>query len=79
DAEHGLKEARTSPRVHRRPKRVPAIKINRDCSSGLQSIAIAANEIAQGKIDVAIGAGDESMSMIPFVGNKMSFSKEILA
>ncbi|MDE5004990.1 acetyl-CoA C-acyltransferase, partial [Francisella tularensis subsp. holarctica] len=61
------------------PNSVPAFTINRYSSSGLQSIAIAANEIAQGNIDVALGAGVESMSMIPFGGNKMSFSKEIFA
>ncbi|APC91078.1 MULTISPECIES: acetyl-CoA C-acyltransferase [Francisella] len=79
EAEQGLNVARISSLLAGLPNTVPAFTINRYCSSGLQSIAIAANEIAQGNIDVAIGAGVESMSMIPFGGNKMSFSKEIFA
>ena len=79
EAEQGLNVARISSLLAGLPNTVPAFTINRYCSSGLQSIAIAVNEIAQGNIDVAIGAGVESMSMIPFGGNKMSFSKEIFA
>ncbi|QIV96385.1 acetyl-CoA acyltransferase [Allofrancisella inopinata] len=79
EAEQGLNVARISSLLAGLPDTVPAFTINRYCSSGLQSIAIAANEIAQGNMDVAIGAGIESMSMIPFGGNKMSFSKEIFA
>ena len=79
EAEQGLNVARISSLLAELPNTVPSFTINRYCSSGLQSIAIAANEIAQGNIDVAIGAGVESMSMIPFGGNKMSFSKEIFA
>ncbi|QIW09636.1 acetyl-CoA C-acyltransferase [Francisella sp. LA112445] len=77
EAEQGLNVARISSLLAGLPNTVPAFTINRYCSSGLQSIAIAANEIAQGNMDVAIGAGIESMSMIPFGGNKMSFSKEV--
>lgn len=77
EAEQGLNVARISSLLAGLPNTVPAFTINRYCSSGLQSIAIAANEIAQGNMDVAIGAGIENMSMIPFGGNKMSFSKEI--
>ncbi|AXA33374.1 acetyl-CoA C-acyltransferase [Francisella adeliensis] len=79
EAEQGLNIARISTLLAGLPNKVPAFTINRYCSSGLQSIAIAANEIAQGNMDVAIGAGIESMSMIPMGGNKMSFSKEIFA
>ncbi|AJC49353.1 acetyl-CoA C-acyltransferase [Allofrancisella guangzhouensis] len=79
EAEQGLNVARISSLLAGLPDTVPALTINRYCSSGLQSIAIAANQIAQGNMDVAIGAGIESMSMIPFGGNKMSFSKEIFA
>lgn len=77
EAEQGLNVARISTLLAGLPNKVPAFTINRYCSSGLQSIAIAANEIAQGNMDVAIGAGIESMSMIPMGGNKISFSKEI--
>lgn len=79
EAEQGLNVARISTLLAGLPDSIPAFTINRYCSSGLQSIAIAANEIAQGNMDVAIGAGIESMSMIPFGGNKMTFSKEVFA
>ncbi|MCL4113099.1 UNVERIFIED_CONTAM: hypothetical protein GTU68_044193 [Idotea baltica] len=79
EAEQGLNIARISTLLAGLPNKVPAFTINRYCSSGLQSIAIAANEIAQENMDVAIGAGIESMSMIPMGGNKMSFSKEVFA
>ena len=79
EAEQGLNVARISSLLAGLPDSVPAFTINRYCSSGLQSIAIAANEIAQGNMDVAIGAGIESMSMIPFGGNNISFSKEVFA
>ncbi|MFC4892640.1 acetyl-CoA C-acyltransferase [Pseudofrancisella aestuarii] len=79
EAEQGMNVARISTLLAGLPDSIPAFTINRYCSSGLQSIAIAANEIAQGNIDVAIGAGIESMSMIPFGGNNISFSREIFA
>ena len=79
EAEQGLNVARISSLLAGLPNSVPAFTINRYCSSGLQSIAIAANEIAQGNMNVAIGAGIESMSMIPFGGNNISFSTEIFA
>lgn len=73
EAEQGMNVARISTLLAGLPNKVPAFTINRYCSSGLQSIAIAANEIAQGNMNVAIGAGIESMSMIPMGGNKISF------
>jgi len=48
------------------PKETPACTINKVCSSGLKSIAIAAQEIMLGATDVAIAGGMESMSNIPF-------------
>ncbi len=49
---------------------VPGMTINRFCSSGLQSIAIAADRIRSGSADIIIAGGSESMSMIPFGGSK---------
>lgn len=51
------------------PDTVPGMTINRFCSSGLQSIALAANQIRAGHASVLIAGGSESMSMIPFAGN----------
>jgi len=46
--------------------------INRFCSSGLQAISLAADSVAMGRAEVAIGGGTESMSMIPMGGNKVT-------
>ena len=54
------------------PVEVPAETINRFCSSGVQSIAHAAQAISAGYIDIAIAGGVESMSMVPMTGYKFS-------
>jgi acetyl-CoA acyltransferase len=54
------------------PIEVSALTINRFCSSGLQSIAMAAERIMAGGADVIIAGGTESMSMIPMGGHKIS-------
>ena len=46
--------------------------INRYCASGLQSIALAADRIRSGGADVIVAGGTESMSYVPFGGNKIS-------
>lgn len=48
------------------PIGVPAFNVNRLCGSGLQAIVSAAQSIALGDCDVAIGAGAESMSRGPY-------------
>jgi len=52
------------------PYQVPAITVNRFCSSGLQSIAIAADRIATGQASVVVAGGTESMSMVPMTGER---------
>jgi len=52
------------------PTSVPAMTLNRFCSSGVQSIAIAAEKIMAGFADCVIAGGAESMSMIPMGGVK---------
>src|SRR5579872_2287605 len=52
------------------PDSVPGMTINRFCSSGLQSIALAADRIRSGGAEILIAGGSESMSMIPFGGHK---------
>jgi acetyl-CoA acyltransferase len=54
------------------PVEVPAETINRFCSSGVQSIAHAAQAISAGYIEAAIAGGVESMSMVPMTGYKFS-------
>jgi acetyl-CoA C-acetyltransferase len=48
------------------PMETPAFNVNRLCGSGLQAIVSAAQAIALGDCDVAIGAGSESMSRGPY-------------
>jgi acetyl-CoA acyltransferase len=54
------------------PDVVPGMTINRFCSSGLQSIAMAADRIRAGGAHIIVAGGSESMSMIPFGGNKLA-------
>ncbi len=49
-----------------------AVTINRFCSSGLQSIAMAAERVIAGFADVILAGGTESMSMVPMAGFKFS-------
>ena len=49
------------------PDSVPAIAVNRACSSGLEAINLAAQLIKTGEIDVAVAGGTESMSQSPFL------------
>ncbi|MCH7667597.1 MAG: thiolase family protein [Acidobacteria bacterium] len=46
------------------PSSVPGVTVNRFCSSGLQAIAMAAQRIQSGEIDIAIGGGTESISLV---------------
>jgi acetyl-CoA acyltransferase len=61
------------------PVEVPAETINRFCSSGIQSIAHAAQAISAGHIQVAIAGGVESMSMVPMTGFNFAPSPTLAA
>jgi acetyl-CoA acyltransferase len=52
------------------PQSVPGETVNRFCSSGLQTIAHAANAIMAGQAKVIIAGGTESMTMLPMAGLK---------
>ena len=56
---------------------VPGMTVNRLCSSGLQSVAIACDRIATGFSDCIIAGGIESMSMVPMTGIQPRGSKMI--
>lgn len=60
----GNNVARVSALLAGFPETVPGVTINRFCSSGSQSVALAASEIITGSVDVAIGAGVETITMI---------------
>lgn len=70
EAEQGMNVARIASLLADLPKSVPAMTINRFCSSGVQSIATAAASIRNGDMHLAFGGGVESMSMVPLGGNK---------
>ncbi|TLS52099.1 acetyl-CoA C-acyltransferase [Paenibacillus antri] len=70
EGEQGLNFARIMSLYAGFPTTVPAITINRFCSSGLQSIAFAAERIMLGAADVVIAGGVESMSHVPMAGFK---------
>jgi acetyl-CoA acyltransferase len=72
EAESGSNMARIAGMLAGLPDSVTGITINRFCSSGLQAIALAANQIRSGNGHILIAGGSESMSMIPFAGNNPS-------
>ncbi len=69
EAEQGMNVARAAAIRAGLPVETSAMTINRFCSSGLQSIALAADRIKAGSAYVAIAGGLETMSMIPMGGH----------
>jgi acetyl-CoA acyltransferase len=72
EAEQGNNVARVASLRAGLPVNCPAMTINRFCSSGLQSIALAAERIMAGFAEVIIAGGAETMSMIPMGGYHFS-------
>ena len=72
EAEQGMNVARVASFRAGLPIETAAMTINRYCASGLQSIAIAADRIRAGSAEVILAGGTESMSYVPFGGNKIS-------
>ena len=72
EGEAGMNMARAVVLRAGLPNTVPALTINRFCSSGLQAIALAAERIRAGSADIILAGGCESMSMIPMTGNKLA-------
>lgn len=77
EAEQGMNVARVIGALAGLPNTTPAITINRFCSSGLQSIAYAAERIMLGHATAIIAGGVESMSMIPMVGNNPRLNPKV--
>ena len=71
EAEQGMNVARTAMIAAGLPVETSAMTVNRYCSSGLQTIALAADRIATGAADVIVAGGLETMTMIPMGGNKL--------
>jgi len=69
EAEAGMNVARAASVRAGLPVETSAMTINRFCSSGLQSIAIAADRIRTGAAEVIVAGGLETMSLIPMGGH----------
>ena len=78
EAEQGMNMARLVSVGAGLPVEVPAMTINRFCSSGVQAAAVVADRIAVGQIDFGIAGGLESMSMIPMTGAKVSLNPRLV-
>jgi acetyl-CoA acyltransferase len=72
EAEQGMNVARTASLRAGLPVEASAMTINRFCSSGLQSIAMAAERIAGGGSEVIVAGGTESMTLVPMGGHKIA-------
>jgi len=72
EGEQGLNVGRVAAMRAGFPQSVPGMTVNRYCSSGLQTIALASNAIKAGSADLMVAGGVESMSMVPMGGNKYS-------
>lgn len=66
----GQNSARTIALLTGLSDTVPGQTVNRYCSSGLQTIAIAANQIMAGQGDILVAGGVELMSAVPMGGNE---------
>ncbi len=79
EGEQGMNVARIAALRAGIPCQVPAQTINRFCSSGLQSIALAAERIMAGFADCVVAGGVESMTTVPMGGNKFSANPALIA
>lgn len=79
EAEQGMNVARIGLLLAGLPNTIAAQTINRFCSSGLQAVALAADQIRLGNADLMLAGGTESMSMVPMMGNKVALSPQVFA
>jgi acetyl-CoA acyltransferase len=77
EATQGLNVARLSWLRAGLPVEVPSATVNRFCASGLQTIALAAQEIMSGMADVVLAGGVEMMSQVPMSGYHTRLDPEI--
>lgn len=77
EGEQGMNVARIGVLLAGLPDTVAAQTINRFCSSGLQAVALAADQIRMGNADLMLAGGTESMSMVPMMGNKVALSPSV--
>ncbi len=68
EAEQGMNMARIAALRAGLPDHCSAMTVNRFCSSGLQTIALATQAVSSGQNDVVVAGGAESMSLVPMEG-----------
>lgn len=78
EAEQGMNVARFALLLAGLPESVPGMTVNRFCSSGLQTIGIAASMVKAGDAHCVLAGGTESMTMVPMMGNKVVGSRTIM-
>lgn len=77
EGEQGMNVARIAVLLAGLPNTIAAQTINRFCSSGLQAVALAADQIRLGNADLMLAGGTESMTMVPMMGNKVALSPNV--
>jgi acetyl-CoA acyltransferase len=77
EGEQGMNVARIGVLLAGLPNTIAAQTINRFCSSGLQAVALAADQIRLGNADLILAGGTESMSMVPMMGNKVALAPSV--
>ncbi len=77
EGEQGMNVARIGLLLAGLPNVIAAQTINRFCSSGLQAVALAADQIRLGNADLMLAGGTESMSMVPMMGHKVAMSPKV--
>ena len=78
EAEQGMNVGRMVALNAGLPYQVPGQTVNRFCSSGLQSVAMAAERIMAGFADCIVAGGVESMTCVPMGGNKYSANPDLV-
>jgi acetyl-CoA acyltransferase len=78
EGEQGMNIARLSALLAGLPDSTGGVTVNRFCSSGLQTIAMAAQAVMTGMSECVAAGGVESMTMVPMSGNKFSLSPELV-
>ena len=79
EAEQGFNLGRVIAQRAGLPDSVPGCTVNRFCSSGLQTIAMATQSILAGHADLIVAGGAESMSLIPMGGHVLLPNPDLLA
>ena len=79
EGEQGMNVARIGVLLAGLPNTVAALTIHRFCSSGLQAVALAADQVRLGNADLILAGGTESMSMVPMMGHHPSLSPNVFA